>query len=134
MNDKIELGETQHVSTSEGRIQTIVKVGAAGGTLQIVGVETSGSWKFRVVTDESTMNAMLSEEDLVEPVKPVERPWVETWQSAMDQFNKYSWEKLYPMSVHPDFRKQIAEALKSRLEPDDEYCREKWSRKLGMTL
>lgn len=57
-------------------------------------------------------------------------PWVLTWRGALKQMDAYPWQFLYPLEVHPDFRKRVKAALKIR-QKHGEIQWDDWGRVLS---
>lgn len=95
--------------------ETILKMGAEGGSLTIFGKrKATGAWQFRVERDETTLYDMLSEEDRAGAVPFEQNPWIESLDAVLAQIDRYNWPRLYPMSVHPDFRDYIFKEVQKR--------------------
>ena len=106
-----EASQTQPVSPAAGNEKrTILRVGAEGGEIALVGVKIDPEWKFRVETPESTVSELLDKDDQV--VVP-QRPWVANWRAALKQLDNYPWPQLFPLEIHPEFRDQVFKALKA---------------------
>ncbi len=88
---------------------TILRVGAAGGHLEVVGAKDHSGWKFQVRTDESTLVGLLTDEDAAGLSPRTAGPWVRSWDEALDQLQtRYPhWRRLDPLHVEPAFRNQI---------------------------
>jgi len=84
------------IGADAGGKQVIVEVGSEGGSLTLYGIQSAEGWRFRAETNEA---ALVDDEDM--PDHP-ERPWVETWRSALKQLDGYPWTQLYPLEVHPE--------------------------------
>lgn len=90
--------------------EIILEVGFEGGSLTILGVNSAPGWRFCVVRDETTMAALLDEEDLAgEPLWDA-CGWFDSLESALARLDKYHWHKGLPLQVHADFRRQICAA------------------------
>jgi ADP-ribose pyrophosphatase YjhB (NUDIX family) len=96
------------IGADAGGKQVIVEVGSEGGSLTLYGIQSAEGWQFRAETNEA---ALIDDEDM--PDHP-ERPWVETWRSALKQLDGYPWTQLYPLAVHPEFRDKVFKALQTR--------------------
>lgn len=101
--------------------ETILEVGADGGSVRIIGNSVDGEWRFRLETNES---ALADEDEDDNPATPA--MWFNTWRAVLKALDKYPWPNLYPLSVHPDFRQKIASALKARLGADDQQAWQSW--------
>ncbi|WEN41952.1 hypothetical protein CKCBHOJB_01534 [Thauera sp. GDN1] len=96
------------VATGTQGKEVIVEVGSEGGSLTLYGIQSAGGWQFRAETNEA---ALLDDEDM--PDSP-ERPWAETWRSALKQLDAYPWTQLRAVTVHPEFCDRVFKALKTR--------------------
>ena len=108
---------------TEQREQLILEVGSEGGSIKLLGVETDGTWVFKVATDES---ALLDDDDYVLP----ERPWVTSWEEALEQLGGYPWTRLYPLFIHPAFDKKVEAALKRKAGSDGKKEWRRWQSQL----
>jgi len=45
---------------------------------------------------------------------------VDTWAAALELLDRYPWVNLYAMSVHPDFRQNMWDALQERVRTSTE--------------
>ncbi|WP_417539750.1 hypothetical protein [Marinobacter sp.] len=89
--------------------QAILKVGSEGGSITLLGINTDGVWKYRLATNEAALH-----NELVDDVKTAERPWVDTWEEALQLLDQYPWHMLYPLGVHLSFHDHVYEALEHR--------------------
>jgi hypothetical protein len=99
----------------------ILEVGGEGGSIKLLGKESDEGWAFNVSSEESGL--LGDDEDYTPPV----RPWVKSWDEAVQQLDQYPWPNLYPLEVHPDFIARVETALKMRVAPDDKGVWPKWS-------
>ena len=113
---------------SKEKIEVILKVGAAGGSLTIFGVESpDGQWKFFQERNESAAYDLLSEEDRA-GITPISRtPYMHSIEEALLSLCRYPWFKLFPMKVHPDFLDTILVEVK-RLGGHSEV--ERWKKRI----
>jgi len=112
----------------------IVKIGAEGGSLTVLGRKTTrGTWRFKAsMVDESML--LLGEDDDVE-VREASSAWEDSLAAVLTWLDKYPWARLHPTAVHPEFRREILEAVRSRLAHDSwddrgsgDRKREQWER------
>jgi hypothetical protein len=89
--------------------EVIVAVGTAGGTIALYGTRTDRGWNFEREVHDGTLD-LLDEE----PVHANSRG-VENWDAALRLLDRYRWPTLVPLSVHPDFRLKISDAVRVRL-------------------
>ena len=82
--------------------ELILEIGAEGGSLIIRRfLAPDGTWKFIVIADESTLADFLDEadqKDLVKKYLPVD-----TFEEALQLMDKYPWQALPLISVHPEY-------------------------------
>jgi len=82
--------------------ELILEIGAEGGSLIIRRfLAPDGTWKFIVITDKSTLADFLDEadqKDLVKKYLPVD-----TFEEALQLMDKYPWQALPLISVHPEY-------------------------------
>ena len=45
---------------------------------------------------------------------------VDSWEAALGLLDQYPWHMLYPLHVHPEFRRQILAAVQKRFESSDD--------------
>ena len=109
-----------HVPTEH----TLLKVGSEGGCIELLGLETDGSWRFRLATQETVIYDLLGEDSPHEAMKPA---WVDTWEAALALLDAYPWQELYPLAVHPQFQKLIYQAVSRYHGSHHQHCDE-WDR------
>jgi len=73
------------VSDVDAKEVTILRLGAAGGSLVLVGSKDHSGWRFQVRTDESTLLDLLTEEDAAGLSPTTAGPWVRSWHEALAQ-------------------------------------------------
>ena len=96
--------------------EVIVEVGAEGGSLTLFGVRTKQGWLFsRNVIDQSLM---LLDDEEAEIRHDSES--VDSFTAALGLLDKYPWQHLCPMEVHPEFRGLILEAVTARYKAENE--------------
>ena len=96
----------------------ILRVGAEGGSITLVGLYTEVGWQLRVVTSESALQAFADEN----PIAIADWPWVATWRSALKQLDVYPWTELYPLAVNHEFRDRVLKALQARQKMNPGLC------------
>lgn len=104
--------------------EVLLEVGCEGSSLRLVSIQAGNSLKFRVETDESTLDDMLNEEDQYDPA---EHTWVSTWRGALKQLDQYPWTQLHPMFVSTSFRNKVIAALKTREKKGMPIFWESWN-------
>jgi hypothetical protein len=99
---------------------TILRLGAEGGHLDLVGAADQSGWRFQIHTDENTLLDLLTEEDAAELSPTTAGRWVHSWHEVLDQLEtRYPyWRSLLPLQVEPAFRAAIIAAF-LRLKHDD---------------
>ena len=112
----------RHEAQLDDTSEVILEVGGEGGSIKLLGLETNGQWAFKVSTGES---ALLDEDDLHGHSSP-ERPWVASWETALEQLDQYPWAKLYPLSVHPKFSAKVMAAVMDRIGSDNQSRWSEW--------
>lgn len=112
---------------SSDRIERIIEIGAAGGSLTLQGRRTDGGgWQFRTVTDEGDLYVMIGEE----PPEPITLSWVSSWDEALALLDRYPWSKLHPIAVHSEFKEAVLAAVTARSEDGSEEA-ERWRDRLS---
>ena len=105
--------------------EIILEVGAEGATQTLYGRVTTAGWLFfQRVIDETPE---LPEKLWIDSISEV----VNTWPEALELLDRYPWQHLNPLQVHPGFREAVHEAACARLDPADERMSRllaRWSR------
>jgi NAD-dependent deacetylase len=98
--------------------ETVVKVGAEGGSITLFREGDGEAWKFGMATNESAMYDMLSEEDLV-GLGPAakESGSVHSFAEALNLLDRYPWYRLLPLDVHPEYLDEVVRAVAERSDP-----------------
>jgi hypothetical protein len=92
---------------NEGEV--IIKLGAEGGSLTLYGVRTEQGWSFMLETIDQAPKFI--DEESFQKTSGI----VDSWDAALELLDRYrSWPELYPLSIHPDFRRRIREAVQKR--------------------
>jgi hypothetical protein len=112
------------------RNEVIVELGAEGGSIILYGCRTEGGWLFSMESSDWTPELLGDER--IEKRSGV----VDNWTVALKLLDIYPCIGLFPISVHPDFRQKIWDALQKRLrasmkEPDRELNR-RWRQICGI--
>jgi hypothetical protein len=93
--------------------EVILEIGAEGGSITLYGVRTQRGWSFsRKVID---WTPELDEEPMNEEPFRRDATIVNSWEAALDLLDQHPWWKLYPISIHPDFRQKVWVAVHERL-------------------
>jgi hypothetical protein len=92
----------------------ILKIGVEGGSITVTGSRSGDGWRFAVHVRDSTPDL------LDEPVEPRPPKMVASWGDLLEILDRYPWARLFPMEVHPEFRRAVLEAVVQRLSTPDE--------------
>jgi hypothetical protein len=108
--------------------EVILKLGAEGGEITLVGMKGANGWRFRKITDESTLYDLLSEDDRPSEFRPQdwidESDWGDSWEELLGRH----WHRFVPLEVHPDFRDRVWAAVQRRIPADEDYRLARWQR------
>jgi hypothetical protein len=122
-----------YVMPSKSKIETILEIGAEGGSLTLFGRKVpNGSWQFCMERNESILKDLLSEEDLegmTDDEFYKKTGWVASFSQALDLLSRYPWHKLYPLKMHPEFRDVVLAEVEKR---GGRQCSEDWIQILQM--
>lgn len=92
-----------------GQSEVIFEVGAEGGSLAIYGIRAESGWFFsRELIDQSSV--LLEGGSGIQHTSQI----VNSWERALSLLDKYPWQRLYPVLVHPEFRKEVFDAVLNR--------------------
>jgi hypothetical protein len=90
--------------------QTVVSVGAEGGSVTLYGQPSAEGWLFsRCVNDQTPL--LLNQSEIRHSSTAVAH-----WAEALTLLDVYPWAMLYPIKVHPQFAEQILAAVSQRME------------------
>lgn len=81
-------------------VHTILRLGAEGGGLIILGAKVADKWMFKLTTDDQTPTM------LDEPSIHVDHGWVSSLPIALSNI-PWAWNCLYPLAIHPEFIEAI---------------------------
>lgn len=109
----------RHTSTE----QIILRVASEGGCIELMGRLKGETWQFRVGTQENLLRVLEKDESLPGATAPC---WLNTWEEALKALDAYFWQELQPLVVHPDFHKQVYQALSRPYGIDHEPCYKAW--------
>ncbi|MDD2811235.1 hypothetical protein [Rhodoferax sp.] len=94
--------------------EVIIDVGAEGDELTLYGLRSAEGWVFsRRVIANSTERIY---EARIQRTSQV----VDTWPAALSLLDQYPWQHLYPIDVHPEFRRKVFDAVVERFKSDVE--------------
>jgi hypothetical protein len=91
---------------------TIMALGAEGGGVSLFGRQLrDGEWLFIASHVDQTPTFLAGDEESVE-IRD-RSGWVSGWNDALDMLDKRYryWPHLYPITVHPDFRNLVLDAV-----------------------
>ena len=115
-----------------------LKVGAAGGSVTLVGRKVDGEqWQFARVTVDQTEELLGETGDgVVRALSTENLEWVYSWGDALRLMDRYPWARLHPLAVHPEFVERVRVAVKERLAGEPQHRsvereRGQWERVLG---
>jgi hypothetical protein len=113
-----------------GAVEVILDIGSEGGVLTIVGMRGANGWHFRAMRDETALYDLLNEEDREGLEFRDASDWVDSFETALARLDRYPWHRLYPLRVHPDFRRQVWGAMQERFRKDGrgDRNRDRWRR------
>jgi len=92
--------------------QVILEVAAEGGSIVLEGKKVDGEWRFRRSVTDWTPTL------LDEPGTEHQSEEARSWAHAMSLLDRYSWPRLTPRHVHPEFRERVLAAATERLDSD----------------
>lgn len=113
---------------------TVLKVGADGGSINLLGQDNgNGVWKYVVTTDESALKGLLSEEDARELDFISKSEVIEGWDNAIEFLSKRYriWMKLHPLACHPQYREKVWKLLCESCMLDS-GCADEWKKVLNV--
>lgn len=119
----VEWAKEMDYQDTISRWQLIVKVGADGGSLSLLGRKyRRDEWQFICVTDEHTLKDMLSESDRKGVHGCLTTDPVERWENGLKLLREYPWTCLVPIYIHPEFSllvmKEVESCRNDFYEPD----------------
>lgn len=95
--------------------ETVLEVGAEGGTLSIVRQRSGhGDWKFQCLLDETTFSELLPEEFGNDEDLFKKSAHMDTFEDALLRLDKYPWSCLFPLKVHPEYADSILREVEKR--------------------
>ncbi len=97
------------------RGEVILKVGACGGSLTILGERNAmGDWRFLIAKNEVALVDMLLPEDRVGMVAYERSDYLSSLEEALQRLDRYPWFRFVPDEIHPDFLDQVLLEVKKR--------------------
>lgn len=115
--------------------EVVLRVGASGGSLALLGQrQAEGSWLFVRERDESFHEDLLGPDERQGVNFRGLSGVVSEFDDALELLNQYPWHKLFPIHVHPEFRRNVFEAVEKRFNllggrNDNLY---EWKRECGI--
>lgn len=98
---------------SKHRFEIILRVGAAGGDLTLLGAKSPNrQWVFFIERNETTVCDFLPEEDREGLIPVSSTPYLHSIEEALLSLGKYPWFKLAPMKIHSEFYDKILAEVK----------------------
>ncbi|WP_294531874.1 hypothetical protein [uncultured Rhodoblastus sp.] len=94
--------------------ESIIEVRAEGGSFDLYGVRTDRGWVFTKEVDDWTPE--LRDEKSFH----IKSKIIESWPAALDSLDIFNRSRLLPLSVHPEFRRKVWEAVQERLPKEPE--------------
>jgi NAD-dependent deacetylase len=107
--------------------ETILKVGAEGGCMTLIGRQSDdGRWRFRVNVDASTFAEFMPDEFSADQLRR-DGEWIDGFDAALEAFDQeVPWAQLSPIRVHPEFAGRVIEAVRNRLRSSDVTDHTQW--------
>lgn len=129
-NYRIVNGDLQHEieSLKDGRSEVILSVGFEGGSLTLFGIDGPGGWRFFHERDESTMQALLYEEDAAGMTFFERSAEMSDLEEALVSLDRWHWYDGYPACVHPSFARQIMTAVAQRASRTGRVVGARWDK------
>jgi hypothetical protein len=95
--------------------ETVLKVGAEGGSLSILRMRVDdGPWRFVVYRDESTLAGLLNEDDRQGLTLTDESGSVESLAEALRLMDRYPWHMLVPLALREEYESSVMAAVLHR--------------------
>lgn len=101
--------------------ETILEVGAEGGTLTLFGSRSAdGQWRFWTHTNESNYRELLDEADLRGSGSLVNTSEsVSSLIEALALLERHQWHRMMPLQIHPEFRTAILSEAQKRATQEE---------------
>jgi hypothetical protein len=108
--------------------EVIVHAGCEGGSITLYGVRNGRGWLYSChLVDHIAW--MLEDGPWIENDSEV----VSTWAAALKLLDKYEFNNLSPLTVHPEFRAKVLKAVLSRNKRSkDTYSQQRWQDVCGI--
>jgi len=107
-------GGNRTTSTESLGRETILEVGAEGGSLSVVRARAhDGAWRFTVLRDETSLADLLDSNDHHGLSFSDESGSVDTLAAALQLMDRYPWHRLLPLTLHEEYAAAVmAEVLR----------------------
>ena len=93
--------------------EIILEVGAEGGRVTLFGLRTEKGWIFsREVIDQTP--EFIDESGIMHTSKAVD-----SWSNALKLLDQYPWHSFYPLTIHPEFRERVFNAVVERCKAEN---------------
>lgn len=107
----------------DAKIEVILELGSELGTVELIGARTRLGWLFRTLSIDQSAGLLGEAEGEGPPLlgktdSRQESNWVGSWAAALHLLDRYRWDRLHPVAVHPDFQQRVWLAVRERLERD----------------
>ena len=83
----------------------VLKIGAEGGSLELLGLRLDGGWTYELKVDEVAL--------LDEGAGSTRCEGGLTWEEALAGLDRYPWRRLYTVFVHPEWEERIEVARRT---------------------
>ena len=108
--------------------EIILSVGGEGGGITLQGVWTRDGWRFRRNVVDQTL-VMIGEGDEIRH----DSQFTSSWDEALGLMDRYPWQHLYPLQVHPEFGHAVWAAVQKRCVGEcSEHALERWRDRCGV--
>ncbi len=107
----LQASDLRHASQQE----VVLEVGTEGGSVTLYRTKKAHIWQFGVITNEAATLDALSEDDRIGLNPAVEIQTVDSIDAALVCLDRYPWQKMIPLQIHPDYRDEILRAVRVRL-------------------
>ena len=114
-----------------GEHKAIIVVAGEGGTISLMGAMNSdGTWRYAVCTNESSLRALLDDEDASLATRSTSSP-VSTIDDALVLLSRYPWAQLVPQYVDTEFAERVWDEVQKRIGRADRFALSRWKRACG---
>jgi len=107
--------------------EIVLQVGGEGGSLTLVRYPVSDeTWEFAIIRDETTLAGFLEEGEMADLFESQNA--ISTFDDAIKLMNKYPWQYLFPLAVHPEYVKEVLSIIDRMGDP---CAKDRWQHLLG---